>query len=256
MNRPFKSFTLTAHGGLLNVLITECRACAGFDNTTPPPQRPALEAFNAIWDTGATNSVITQTVVDKCGLKPTGMTLTHGVHGEEMAETFLVNVMLPNDVGFANIPVTLGKLKGADMLIGMDIITQGDFSISNVGGVTIFLFGCPRLRPWTLCKRPTHRSPKRSGTRTRKRGGRVSTKSLGSGSPTEGIRPTAPECPRRSTPGAPSRPSGAPSKLTGSPSRPSGAASHRNIAAECGTGRRLSRPTRGHARQHSFNPKL
>jgi hypothetical protein len=89
--------------------------------------------------------VITQGVVDKCGLKPTGMKQVHGVHSTQDAETFLINVMLPNGVGVVNLEVTLGQIHGADLLLGMDIITGGDFSITNGEGRTIFSFRVPSI---------------------------------------------------------------------------------------------------------------
>ena len=142
-----RSFTATSRGGLLRALETPCQACAAFDPATiPQNQHPKLEKFTAIWDTGATNSVITQRVVDVCGLKPTGMTQVHGIHGPESAETFLVHIQLPNNVEFLYVKVTRGKLISADMLIGMDIITVGDFSITNVGKKTIFSFRVPSLK--------------------------------------------------------------------------------------------------------------
>jgi hypothetical protein len=144
--QPFQALTVTANNGLLRSLKSECGVCAAFDPTqVPREQRPKLEKFMAIWDTGATNSVITQKVVDSCGLKPVGMKETHGVHGKADVETFLINVMLPNSVGFVNLEVTLGQLYGADVLLGMDIITSGDFSITNVGGRTVFSFRVPSI---------------------------------------------------------------------------------------------------------------
>lgn len=138
------ALTITAKGGLLRALICGCSACAGFDpKLVPANQRPSFEKFQAIWDTGATASVITQDVVNKCGLKPTGMKEVHGVHGKKLAETFLANIRLPNAVMVPNVDVTLGDLAGADVLIGMDIITLGDFSITNVGGITVFSFRYP-----------------------------------------------------------------------------------------------------------------
>ena len=85
-------------------------------------------------------------VVDKCGLKPTGMKKVYVVGGEQSAETFLVNIALPNKVLIQNVEVTRGELLvDADMLIGMDIITSGDLSITNVGGVTVFSFRIPSI---------------------------------------------------------------------------------------------------------------
>ena len=142
---PQHSFTLISKRGRLSVLETECHACAAFDpHTTPEHQRPTLEKFTAIWDTGATGSVITQDVVDRCGLKPVTMTKVHGVGGVHLAEVFVVNIMLPNAVGFSNVSVTKGLLPGgAQMLIGMNIITTGDFCITNQGGNTVFSFRHP-----------------------------------------------------------------------------------------------------------------
>ena len=99
--------------------------------------------FDAIWDTGATNSAITQKVIDDCGLVATGMAQVSGVHGVAQAETYLVNIALPDNVVFAGIRVTKGSLVGGDILIGMDIINQGDFTVTNYGGTTKFSFRVP-----------------------------------------------------------------------------------------------------------------
>lgn len=48
--------------------------------------------------------------------------------------------MLPNKVGFANIRVTCETLG-----LGMDVITQGDFSITNKDNKTMFSFRYPSI---------------------------------------------------------------------------------------------------------------
>lgn len=105
---------------------------------------PPMNPFTAIWDTGATGSMITQAVVDACGLTPTGMTEVHHAHGSSLAEVFLVNIGLPNAVAFSGIPVTKGVLPGnSEVLIGMDIIATGDFAVTNLNGKTKFTFRVP-----------------------------------------------------------------------------------------------------------------
>ena len=147
MTPQVNSFTLTAGKGLLRQLITDCHACAAFDpGVVPQSQRPPFKKFQAIWDTGATNSVITQKVVDACRLKPIGMKDVKSVHGLKRAETFLVNIRLPSAVAATDVEVTLGDLDDAQMLIGMDIITAGDFAITNVGGKTVFSFRIPSTK--------------------------------------------------------------------------------------------------------------
>lgn len=148
MPQDFVALTVKSNGRL-RVLISDCQACAGFDPAKiPPSKQPKYKPFKAIWDTGATNSVITQAVVDACGLKATGMKQVHGVLSTDVAETFIVNMLLPNDVQFVNWVVTRGKLTGAEaeMLLGMDVITHGDFSITNVGGKTVFTFRVPSIQ--------------------------------------------------------------------------------------------------------------
>lgn len=107
--------------------------------------KPPLNEFEAIWDTGATNSVITQAVANDCGLTPTGIAKVHGVHGEGQAETYLVNIALPNGVEFIGIRVTKGDLGGAGILLGMDIIGMGDFSVTNCDGYTKFSYRTPSI---------------------------------------------------------------------------------------------------------------
>lgn len=122
--------------------MNKCRVSEAWHPRSGLPQ-PAMPEFDAIWDTGATGSVITQKVIDACGLAPTGIMEVHGVHDSQFSETFLVNIGLPNSVAFSELRVTKGNLTGADVLIGMDIINRGDFAVTNLGGTTKFSFRVP-----------------------------------------------------------------------------------------------------------------
>lgn len=99
--------------------------------------------YTAIWDTGATGTVISQKVVDECELIPTGMTQVATAGGIVSVNTYIVDVSLPNNVTFQNLNVTTGFLNGTDVLIGMDIMSAGDFSVSNFEGKTKFTFRLP-----------------------------------------------------------------------------------------------------------------
>ena len=102
--------------------------------------------FEAIWDTGATGSVITQKVVDHLGIAPVGLTKVDGVNSSQLSAEYLVNFVLPSAVGIRGVRVTLGKLPGdLEALIGMDIINLGDFHISNKSGNTVMSFRVPSL---------------------------------------------------------------------------------------------------------------
>ena len=56
---------------------------------------------------------------------------------------FLVNILLPNQVGITELPVTLGNFVNPNVLIGMDIIGRGDFAVTHAGGNTKFSFRMP-----------------------------------------------------------------------------------------------------------------
>ena len=101
----------------------------------------------AIWDTGATNTVITARVVSECKLIPTGMTQMLSVNGAQMVETCDVSLRLPQRVQINGLKVSKAKeLSGdAEILIGMDIIGMGDFAVSSWKGKTVFTFRMPSV---------------------------------------------------------------------------------------------------------------
>lgn len=66
------AFTVREEKIRLNKLITRCGICKVYDPVRGG-EHPPVKTFQALWDTGATNSVITKVVVDKLGLSPIGM---------------------------------------------------------------------------------------------------------------------------------------------------------------------------------------
>lgn len=142
-------FTLRADGRL-KALVTSCGIAPGFD----PTSEAALDgkSYQAIWDTGATNSVISEKIARELGLQPVTFALVRGATGTAKKPVYLVNVVLPNHVGFPQVRVTeAADLAGCDVLIGMDIITAGDFAVTNVGGKTVFSFRCPSAEAIDFC---------------------------------------------------------------------------------------------------------
>ena len=139
-----RSFT-TYSNGLSIVLSNEVGITTAFDPAVPPPPPPP-QTFRAIWDTGATASVITNRVVSALGLSPIGVAQVHTAGGTTLASVYLVAILLPNKVGFQSVRVTEAPISGADVLIGMDIISKGDFAVTNFGGKTVFTFRVPSVQ--------------------------------------------------------------------------------------------------------------
>ena len=135
----------TASPVTLDVLINECSVSREWHPEGSDISQPETFAFDALWDTGATNSVISHSVVGACRLTAVGVVQIDHVDGSYMADVYVVNIILPNDVMFSGMRVTGGSVPGADILIGMDIISQGDFAISNQNGGTKFTFRIPSI---------------------------------------------------------------------------------------------------------------
>jgi predicted aspartyl protease len=130
------------YGGRTNVLPMKVEIGSAFQVPEPPP--PKMELFDAIWDTGASCSVITQKVVDALGLKPIGITRSRHAQGETDTEVFLISLRFPQSIGFPTLRVTRGILGDhLQVLIGMDVISRGDLSITNHDGATELNFQVP-----------------------------------------------------------------------------------------------------------------
>jgi len=141
----FKAFTLKSHNGLLADLKTPCGVSKVFD-PLDGNKYPEISQFIGLWDTGATGSVISKAVVEKLKLQPIGMTRVLHANGESLVNVYVINLFLPKQIAFQFVKVTEGILSGLDLLIGMDIITYGDFAVSNIGGNTTFSFRIPSAK--------------------------------------------------------------------------------------------------------------
>jgi len=103
---------------------------------------------NALWDTGASFTCISKNVVQKLDLTSIGKRTIVTPSSSTTVNRYLVNIKLPNNVEIVNLEVCdseIGK-GGFDVLVGMDIITRGDFAVSNYSGKTVFTFRTPSLR--------------------------------------------------------------------------------------------------------------
>lgn len=134
------------NGGRRDAILTDVGVCLPF---SPEPNTEQVDIpvkqFVGVWDTGATNTVISKAIVDAVGLQPTGQTIVNTASGPDTQNTYLVNLTLPMGLMFPNLTVTEGKLAGVDALIGMDIICLGDFSVTNLKGHTVMNFRIPSM---------------------------------------------------------------------------------------------------------------
>jgi len=141
-----KRYSFTVKSNTLQVRLVS--TCWVYESWTPEdgaPQPPRRQ-YNALWDTGATNSMVTKRVVEDLGLGVEGYTTVYHVGGvAENMPHYFVNLALLTDVHFPSVSVAEGILLGSDVLIGMDIINRGDFAVSNRNGATSFSFRIPSV---------------------------------------------------------------------------------------------------------------
>ena len=92
-----------------------------------------LHNCTAIWDTGATSSMISQRTAKELQLSPHGTVKVSGVHGVENANVYFVDLVFNNGYEIPNIQVSeAGNNAGFDILVGMDVINRGIFIIDGV----------------------------------------------------------------------------------------------------------------------------
>jgi len=102
---------------------------------------------NALWDTGATMSAITPEIQNKLKVTPVDKKTIAGIHSTQEVDVVLITIELPNRVIKKTIKAAVCDMTSkSEMLIGMDIISLGDFALSNGNDQTLFSFAVPPFR--------------------------------------------------------------------------------------------------------------
>ena len=126
-----------------DAIITDCFVVMPSGILDDNGERRYCRIKNAVWDTGATNTVISPEVVEALGLKSAGKASISAYGGVVEACTYRIDLCFENGYRIQNLEVLSGDYSDYDVLIGMDVITQGDFGISTVNGKTSFCFRLP-----------------------------------------------------------------------------------------------------------------
>ena len=89
-----------------------------------------------MWDTGATGTCISHSVVRELGLKPISAVVAQGANGSDRLSIYLINIDL-GPSAFDHLPVA-GLLdvpnQVADIILGMDIIGRGNLHLTHRNG--------------------------------------------------------------------------------------------------------------------------
>lgn len=98
--------------------------------------------LRAIWDTGSYISCISNSLVKKLGIQVYKQgKLANSFMGSKKVNSYFVSIYIKKGMVFENIEV-LGTDMGGnmDVIIGMDIISKGNFYIQNTDGNTMIQY--------------------------------------------------------------------------------------------------------------------
>jgi len=140
----FYAFTARAKGRA-NELATEIGVSLPFKSEDEERPQNILLNKKAIWDTGAQCTVISPSISKELKLIPSGKVEVHGVNSKILSNKYVVNLFLPNGIIIPYVEVAESDI-GCDVLVGMDIITLGDFTITNKNNITVFTFRVPSYK--------------------------------------------------------------------------------------------------------------
>jgi predicted aspartyl protease len=94
--------------------------------------------------------VITKSVAESLGLPVVGRTKVQGVHGSKEVNVYYVEIVLDGtDIRLMAKVTECDELSDDNtlgMLVGMNIITMGDFAITNCDGKTTMTFRVPSFQ--------------------------------------------------------------------------------------------------------------
>ena len=126
-------------GPLLNSRILLPVGIRAFEDDPTKDADWTVHEFTALIDTGATRTAISQNVIDRARLSPRGQIPVGNVKRTEMHETYMFWIgVWPESldgaaatffgIGDALMGIDGGDSRYYDVLLGMDVITQGSLS--------------------------------------------------------------------------------------------------------------------------------
>ncbi len=141
MDSTLKAFTYKSNE-ILSRLETNVYVYSDYNTKHPEKSNE----WKALWDTGASNTCISHRVVEELNLISVGKHQTRTANEFVDADVYMIDIILPNHVTINNVSVFALDLYECDLLIGMDIIRFGDFSVTNHSGHTQFSFRIPSIK--------------------------------------------------------------------------------------------------------------
>ena len=123
-------------GSLADEIVTECEFVS-------LDQQRRVKALRAMWDTGSNATILSTKLVSELRPDHFGQGGMTGIGGQSEGDTYLLHVSLPMGDIITYQEVYEANLGDYDAIIGMDIITRGNFHLDCIKGETLFSFELP-----------------------------------------------------------------------------------------------------------------
>lgn len=120
-------------------ILIDC--IVGLPDVINPIRGSKSVTCHGLIDTGAMASAVSKRVADYMKLPVTGSQSVITANGHtDVVDSHIINIGLGGDVRFPMVQVSCIEMDDEDLIIGMDLLCQGDMVLSNSDGKTVFLF--------------------------------------------------------------------------------------------------------------------
>ena len=128
---------------IIEAIVSECRICHAVDFKNGEFPSKVYSSQNAVWDTGATNTLISSKVVMELGITPYGKSGFSSANDIVEANVYEIHLAIPPAGVVCNVLAMEKDDEDYDVVIGMDVISKGDFVLTNHDGHSTFSFRLP-----------------------------------------------------------------------------------------------------------------
>ena len=133
--------------GRVREIITNAGVSIPFEDKLIDRNDNRIINTKALWDTGATGSVITKEIATRLNLIPISVVKVSGFGGIKDCNVYLVHLYLAENIAMRNVRVMeiedIGE--GCGIIFGMNFIGSGNFAIIYANGVTTFSVQWPSV---------------------------------------------------------------------------------------------------------------
>lgn len=152
----YKAITFRTNGGRFMELTSKVGASKAIVGQVKFDEGQTTFWTTGLWDTGASHSSVSKETADILGLSSLGETSVISTHGEALANFYMVSLNLPDLLFLPKVRVNECATNDIfGVIIGMDIISKGDFALTNVNGVSTFSFCVPGMETIDYTERIT-----------------------------------------------------------------------------------------------------